>query len=120
MSYGYLNERSEEQLEMLKQELEQIDKSHLLRVRFTRGNLDTKKHGPNSIMIRTIIAVNAFFDYEWEKLESFVFDDRYDGGVVDPEELRKYYALVAQLPTATHTPQHAQEEVRAPAAPGAG
>ena len=82
VSYGYQNNRSEEQLKMLQEALDKVGKRHHLRVLRTRGKLDESKWGPNSVMIKTIISVRELDDDTWSRLEHYVFDERYDGGVI--------------------------------------
>ena len=75
--YGYKNERSEEQLLQLKQELQNAGKQHHLRVVRTQCNDYTKQE-----MIKVILSMQELDDDTWKKLEAFVFDVRYDTGPI--------------------------------------
>lgn len=75
--YGYKNERSEEQLLQLNQELQNAGKQHHLRVVRTRCNDYTKQE-----MIKVILSMQELDDDTWKKLEASVFDVRYDTGPI--------------------------------------
>ena len=73
VAYGYKNERSEEQLARLEQELRDADKHHHLRVVRTQ----IPDHGKHE-MIKVILSMQELDDETWDKLKTFVFDMRYE------------------------------------------
>ena len=74
VAYGYKNERSEEQLAQLEQELRDADKLHHLRV--TRTQIPDRDRQE---MIKVILSMQKLDEETWDVLTTFVYDARYEG-----------------------------------------
>ena len=73
VSYGYENPRSKDQLVRLQEILRGVGKEHHLRVVHTRANSQ-----PSERMIKLIISQKPLNDETWDKLQTHVFDTRYE------------------------------------------
>ena len=73
VAYGYKNDRSEEQLERLRHELQNVGKEHHLRVVRTYCGVANDHE-----MLKVILSMHELPDDMWEKMETKVYDIRYE------------------------------------------